>query len=109
MQATITAANYESFEPIETQGTRQSIQKHLNKGYFIKQSRNGYWVLNKPAVVEITLQTTETTRTYNMKQEILDHYGKEKISQKLVTTFVKDVNSGKINIDLDSNGTYSIK
>ena len=36
-----------------------------------------------------------------MKEPILSHYGKERISEKLVNDFVKDARNGKIKFELD--------
>ena len=94
-------------DTIEVQGKRRDIQRYLNKGYYIKKSRNGYWVLVNPARVDVTLKNGETRQTFNMKSDICEHYGRERISDSLVKAFKKDIESGKIKLELDSDGYYS--
>ncbi len=102
--------NYEKSDTIEIQGKREKIEKYLKKGYSVKEERNGYWVLIKKAEVWVTLSNTYCTGKFNMKADILDYYGKQKISTNLVEKFQKDVNDGKITFTMDKDGaTYKMK
>lgn len=103
----VIAINYEGSDSIELQGKRDKIQKYLDNGYYVKESRNGYWVLVKTARVNVTLSDGEVVQTYNMKSDVCDHYGKQRVSSSLVERFKKDVNSGNITITLDQRGGYS--
>lgn len=101
---------YASFIPSEStthQGNRNSIQKYLNDGYYIKESRNGFWVLVKSSVVLVTLKNSVTQQQFNMKEDILDYYGKQKMTEKLFERFEKDASSGKIQFHMEE-GCYSI-
>lgn len=93
--------SYERSETIKHQGNRESIKPYLRKGYKIRGDRNGSWILTKPAKVMVTIGNKSDKRTYDMKEPILSHYGKERISEKLVNDFVKDARNGKIKFELD--------
>jgi hypothetical protein len=41
-----------------------------------------------------------------MKEDLRSNYGKTRVTETLVKTFLKDINSGKIVIDTDFEGTY---
>ena len=108
-KANITSINYEPSDTIEMQGKRKDIDKYLKKGYYIKEERNGYWVLVKAARLIVTLKNSSCTKTFNMKEEVLDYYGKARISESLVNKFKMDIDNGTITIDMDSEGSYSLK
>ncbi len=57
--------NYIESDKIETQGKRQEIQKYLDNGYYVKEDRNGYWVLVRTAKVQVTLTNSYGTKTFN--------------------------------------------
>lgn len=106
-ETTVAAISYVSSDNVELQGKRDKIQKYLDKGYYVKEHRNGYWVLVKTAQLNVTLSNGDQVETFNMKQDVCDHYGKQRISDSLIEKFRKDVNSGKISITLDPRGGYS--
>lgn len=105
-KATVTSVNYEKSDTIEKQGKYEDIEKYLNKGYYVKEERNGYWVLVKASRVDVTLSNSTITRTFNMKEDIRNHYNRTRVTEALANTFLKDVNSGKIAICMDSEGMY---
>lgn len=109
-KVTNVVVEYEPSDTIEVQGKRDKIEKYLKRGYSVKEERNGYWVLIKKAKVWVTLTNSHCTETFNMKADILDYYGKQKISTNLVAKFQKDVNDGIITFAMDKEGTsYKIK
>lgn len=81
---------------IEIQGNRQEIQKYLDDGYYIKEDRNGYWVLVKTAKVQAILTNSYGTKIFNVKDKMLSYYRRERITEKLVNQFQNDIYSGKI-------------
>ncbi len=95
--------NYIESDKIETQGKRQEIQKYLDNGYYIKEDRNGYWVLVRTAKVQVTLTNSYGTKTFNVKDAILRYYGRERITDKLVNQFESDINSGKIIFEMSQS------
>lgn len=108
-KAKVLSVEYEPSDSIEVQGNRKKIEKYLKAGYYIKESRNGYWVLVKTARVSVTLANDSLTKEFNMKEDVCGFYGKERISQSIVDKFSKDINDEKISIFMDSNGNYEFK
>lgn len=100
---------YETSDTIEKRGKRDDIEKYLKKGYYIKESRNGYWVLVRPSRVIITVKDSAGVQDMNFKQAILDYYGKIKISEKQVVKFAQDLKNEKIKVCRHQNGSYFIK
>lgn len=107
-KTTVVSVNYKESDSITIQGKRSKIDKYLNDGYYVKENRNGFWVLVKTAQVNVTLSNSEHTETFNMKQDVCDYYGKTRITQALVDKFYKDIKAEKISITMDSDCCYSI-
>ena len=108
-KATFVNAFYIDSSTITHQGKRSSINRYLNKGYYIKENRNGYWVLTKPASVKVTLKDSDgELYHFNMKNDILEYYSRTRISQSLFTRFNKDATSGKIQFYME-DGSYSFE
>lgn len=106
------SVNYVKYEPsdtIEIQGKRSSIEKYLKQGYYIKESRNGYWVLVKPVQVNIKVKNSSGAKIFNVKQDILDLYKKDRISEKLTDKFEEDIQKEKIGVYMDADGDYEIR
>lgn len=99
--------NYVDSDSIQIQGKRNKIQKYLNEGYFVQVNRNGFWVLVKPAKVEVVLKNEDEARVFNIKEDVCNLYGKQRISKKLVETFFDEIGIGKIKFEME-NGEYSI-
>lgn len=95
---------YEASDTIEMQGKRDDAMKYLKIGYHVKEERNGYWVLVKPSRVIVQVQGSKGMQEADLKHEILDFYGKQRISEKRVLSFTKDVENGKIDLCLSGNG-----
>lgn len=101
---------YVPSENIEKQGKREEVNPYLKKGYLIKEDRNGYWVLVKPAQVLVTLTNSNGSGTFNVKEDMLIHYDRQKISMPLIEKFKKDIADGKIVFEMDNDcSTYSMK
>lgn len=108
--ATFVNAVYQPSDTVTLQGTRNSINRYIKQGYNIKESRNGYWVLTKPASVCVHLKNSDNIIfSFDMKSDILNYYGKIKISINLVNKFVSDVSSGKIQFYMDDDNSYYFK
>jgi hypothetical protein len=108
-KGTVLSIIYEPSDTIEMQGKRSDIERYRKQGYRIKEERNGYWVLVKPAQVNITVSNSSGTRTFKMKQDILDFYRRDKISERLIEKFGEDIKKEKINIYMDAEGNYDIR
>ena len=106
-KATFVAATYQESDTIHHQGNRGSIDAYKNQGYHVSQSRNGYWVLTKPASVYVCLRNSNNiTLSFNMKENILKNYNKTRISRNLFDKFEADCKSGKIQFYMDDNSYY---
>ena len=109
-KATLVNATYEHSSKITHQGNRSSIQRYLNEGYYIKEDRNGYWVLTKPASLTVVLADSHNiAHSFQMKEDALQYYGKTRISENIANTFISDAIDGKIEFYMDNNGGYCIK
>lgn len=103
-------ARYEKGETITHQGNWSSIQPYLKCGFYVKEDRNGFWVLVKPVSVPVTLTNSEgKTFCYNMKQDIIDHFGKTRISRAQYDAFCKAVKTGEAIIYMDEDGRYRLE
>lgn len=108
-KATILSIMYEPSDSIEMQGKRRDVKKYLNAGYYTKEERNGYWVLVKTAQLNVTLNNSSCTRTFNMKADVCDYYGKSRISKSLINKFNQDIEDGEILIYMDLEGNYLLE
>ncbi len=108
-KATILSITYEPSNSIEMQGKRSDIDKYLNLGYYIKEDRNGYWVLVKSAQLNVDIKNSSCRRMFNMKSDVCDYYRKKRISESLANKFIQDIKAGKINIYMDLTGNYLLK
>ena len=97
---------YIASDSITMQGKRDKVEPYLKKGYYVKEERNGYWVLLKSAKVLVTLTNSYGTVTFDMKKDILDYYRRKRISMPLLETFQHDIKDGKIIIKMDENCQY---
>lgn len=101
-------AVYEYGNSIEIQGKQKDIEKYTNNGYYVKESRNGYWVLVKPCRVMVRLLGAGKVQDFNMKQDICSLYDKQRISQKTFDKFFEDADKGNIEFQV-GDGCYSMK
>ena len=91
---------------VQVQGDHRTIEPYLKKGYNIINSANGNWVLARNAKVYVSIEGEDgSIYTYNMRMQILEFYGRVKISENLVNEFLRDFNENKILVY--ANGTYT--
>lgn len=103
------SVNYEKSDSIERQGKREDIERFLKDGYHIKDERNGYWLLAKSAMVFVTLKSSDCIKQFSMKRDILNYYGRERVSEGLVNDFKRDFYNEKIAIFWDLQDNYRIE
>ncbi len=84
--------NYVESESMTTQGKWDEIVKRYGKEWTIKQlgGGNGNWLLTKKSDV---LVNGKSYRDF-----VLDHYGKSKLTKKLVDKFREDVENSKVKL-----------
>lgn len=108
-KATFVSASYEKSSSITHQGNRSSIQRYLNNGYYVIEERNGFWILGKPATIMVSLRNSVgKIHIFNMKEDILGYYNKQRLSSTLFNSFINDAVTGKINFYME-DGSYCIK
>lgn len=103
----VIAISYEKSESLEIQGKREEIEKYLDKGYGVKKKDNGYWLLVKSAQIIVTLSNGNIQKKFNIKEDILNHYGRKRMNKNLLEKFKQDIEAGLISLKLDSNESYS--
>lgn len=108
MKTRLLSVTYEPSNSVEVQGSYEKTKRYTRKGYYIKISRNGYYLLIKPVRVWVTVGNKTIKQTFNFKREICDYYGATRISTKLLQRFQRDAEEGKILFELDSENLCSI-
>ena len=108
MKARLLSVTYEPSNSVEVQGSYEKAERYTRKGYYIKISRNGYYLLVKPVRVWVTVGNKTIEQTFNLKREICEHYEKTRISSKLLEKFQKEAEEGKILFELDSDNSCKI-
>lgn len=91
IQATFLEAN-----SIKLQGTRKTIQKYLENGYYIKHNQCGFWLLVKPSAVIVTLRNSTGQHLFNVKKQVIEYYERKRMTAELFDKFNSDATSGKI-------------
>lgn len=106
----ITSVKYVDSDSKEIQGKRKEIEKYLNHGYYIKEERNGYFVLVQPVKILADIATSDDTiERWNIKHAVLDYYGKSRISYSLFKRFYKELKEGKVVLTESENGTIYLQ
>ena len=109
-RATLVNATYDKSSTITHQGNRTSIQPYINRGYYIKEDRNGYWVLIKPSSLMVILKDSNNIiHSFQMKEDAVKYYGKKRISENIANRFINDAIDGKIKFYMDDDGSYILK
>lgn len=109
-QCKVERIEYVPSEQKEVQGNWQSVQKYLKQDFYVKESRNGYWLLIKTSKVIVTFNSSAGVERLNMKGHLLDFYNKQRLTEKQVDQFTKEIRDEKIAIFLDSvDNSYSIR
>lgn len=106
--ATFVYASLIPSESITVQGNQNSIRKYLNNGYYVKENRNGFWVLVKSSTVLVVLKDSTSQKQFNMKEAILNYYEKQRMTSNLFEQFEKDALNGKIKFYME-DGYYSLE
>ena len=83
--------------------------QYQKAGYYVKEERNGYYLLVKPSRVTVFLETPTGTIAKNFKTVIRDYYKKGRVTEKLVEKFKHDACEGNVKFYLEDAGYISIK
>ena len=101
------ALEYDKSESLEIRGNHSAIERYLHDGYYVKEQRKDKWSLVRPSRVRIWIQGS--AKQYDMKDKILEYYGKQKLSEKMLDKFTNLSIVGKIKFYLDENDELIIK
>lgn len=107
----VLSIDYIKFDTTTLQGKRQDIERFLKEGFHINesQSRNGYWVLYRPANILVTIDDSSHKKGRYMKKEVCEYYGRERISEGLTDRFRDDIYNGNIIIYKQSDNNYLLE
>ncbi len=101
-------AKYVESSNTSIQGNRTEIKKYIGKGYRVVEERDGYWILSRPCRINVELENSTGKNTFNMKNDILNYYGRTKMTEKLFEKFYKDATKGKIQFYMEGM-SYSFR
>ncbi|MDR7811544.1 hypothetical protein [Lacrimispora sp.] len=74
-----------------------------------EKTNNRNRVFSKPSQVLVTFANGDLDITINMKNEILEHYNRSQMTDKLAEQFRKDVKDGNITFEKDNYGHIHLK
>lgn len=106
---TMKSIEYKPAETVTLQGPVDKSKQFVKKGRFETDKRSGNKILSKSAQAIVTLRVGADEITKDMKNEILDHYGRSKLTEKLADVFRKDVENGVIEFEKDPSGVIHLK
>lgn len=90
----MTQTYYANSESIEVQGTYEKVRKRYKEedGYRIKElgGGNGNWLVTKPSDILVN------GKSY--REFVLDHYGRNRLTEKLAEQFRNDLDAGKVKL-----------
>lgn len=105
MKATILNSNYERSDTLIAQG--RDVARYERMGYVKGNGGYGTYRMNKPAVAEVSFEANGTYHTQSVRGLILDYYGMQRVTKNKLNQFVKDCNSGIIDLHYSDNvGLY---
>lgn len=108
MNVKFISTTYEASRAIELYGNRSQIDKYLKQGYQIKEQRNGYWLLVKSVKIMVHVEDKGRVCSYDVKEQVLNHYGRTKFLCSIFEQFRKDAEKERIKFYKDSSGELTI-
>lgn len=110
MEVKFVDAFYEASETIRVQGKSCDITPYKKQGYNIQYENNGNWVLTKPAQIRVILKKADGELfSVPAKMQVLEFYGKKRISEKMCETFMRDAQAGVIKIKFTQTGVLKFE
>lgn len=107
-KATLISSYYESSERKLFQGTYTGLSRMLNNGWSVGGGSNGSYILLKPARAMFAFKTEKGKYSYDMKEDILEEFDKQKLSPKSFEKFNDMLMSGKLNMYINEYGEYKL-
>jgi len=108
-EITMKTMSYIKSETVRLQGNDEKTKQHTRNGYDKIDNCNRNRVFSKPSQVLVTFTNGDLDQTINMKNEILEHYNRSQMTDKLAVQFRKDVNDGQILFEIDQYGHIHLK
>lgn len=110
MEVKFVDAWYERSLTMRMQGKYKDVAPYKDKGFRVQYQNNGNWVLVKPALIKLIIETenNELIR-FSVKSHVLDFYCKSRISEKLFEKFLNDAKTGAIKFDFFEPDLLTIK
>lgn len=107
-RAKIEDFDYVAPDSFVTLGTKRSLKKKY-PDYQIKERKDGFFVLSRGIQCNVTVSWNEGMKTFNMKEEILKLYNRERMTEALFEKFREALNEDEYQIWIDGNGQCVIK
>ena len=85
----------------------KKFRKYLADGYYSYAKEEGYWILRKNPKIMVTFENEDKEYTINLRSGLKKYYGK-KDPEKWIKLFGSDIEAGKITLESDSVGYWSI-
>lgn len=103
-KATYSSGYFEEGDSFPKQGTEQSVKHYKKDGYIVKElgNGNGNWNIIKPSKFIATFDVDGEQKKINIKQPILNYYGRQRFTESLSEKFIKDQSNGKLNFSVDA-------
>lgn len=107
--AILLGAEYINADHKHFKGNSSQLHRELNKGWEIARGSNGSYVLAKPAQAIFVFKNEHGTYRYNMREDILEYLGRQRLSEKAFETFKNKIKTGTISVYIDEYGYYTLK
>ena len=95
-KAVFVNASYVESDTKTVQGKRTELKQYFSRGYKVVEDRNGFWILSRPNAVNVEVKSYTGCNTFNMKQDILNHYNRQRMTEKLFEKFYEEALQGKL-------------
>lgn len=106
-KAILINAEYVSSDRKPFQRNNSQLQREL-KGWEIAGGSNGSYILAKPAQAIFVFKDTKWTHRYDMREDILEHAGKQKLTEKSFKTLKNMLKSQTLSVFIDEDGYYTL-
>lgn len=108
-KAKLIGASYEPSERKLFQGTRSGLSSMLKKGWEVSNGSNGSYILTRPARAMFAFKTENGKYNFDMREDILDEFDKQRISPKSFEKFKAMLISGEHTMYIDEYGQYELR
>lgn len=100
---------YEGSEKEIFRGTRKKLDKKLEEGYQVVKGGNGSYLISKPSVAEVTVDSDVGIKTFDVKNIIREEYGLERVTEASFKKFEREIKDGKKKLSYTENEGLTIQ